>query len=95
MLHRELPRIDSTPLDRGDRWLVPTLLAAAGLSLAVILLLLGLPLWLAALVVVACGAAAALLRPKSGAIQVNDSLMVGPDYALVGSTLSLSRIPLR
>jgi len=93
MLHRELPRIDSTPLDRGDRWLVPTLLAAAGLSLAVILLLLGLPLWLAALVLVACGAAAALLRPKSGAIQVNDSLMVGPDYALVGSTLTLSRNP--
>ena len=93
MLHRELPRIDSTPLDGGDRWLVPALLAAAGVSTAIILLLLGLPLWSAALPVVACGAAAVLMRPKTGAIWVDDSLSAGPDYALVGSALSLSRDP--
>jgi two-component system cell cycle sensor histidine kinase/response regulator CckA len=93
MLHRELPRIDPTPLDGGDRWLVPALLGAAGVSAAVILLLLALPLWLAALSVVASGAAAALLRPKTGPIRIDDSQIAGPDYALVGSALSLNRDP--
>ncbi|NUR45475.1 MAG: hypothetical protein HOP91_04875, partial [Sphingomonas sp.] len=41
MLYQELPRIDSTPLDKWGRWLVPGLIAAVGVTVAVILLVVG------------------------------------------------------
>ena len=41
MLYQELPAIDAAPLDRWSRWLVPVLIAAAGLTAALLLFLAG------------------------------------------------------
>ena len=41
MLYQELPAIDAAPLDRWGRWLVPVLIAAAGLTASLLLLLAG------------------------------------------------------
>jgi hypothetical protein len=38
MLHQELPRIDSSPLDGWGSWLAPALIAGAALSGASLLL---------------------------------------------------------
>ena len=62
MLHQELPRIDSTPLDGWEPWLVPALAAAVGLTLAIILLLFG-QMFVGILVLAAgLGTAAVLVR---------------------------------
>ena len=41
MLHQKLPRIDSTRLDGWGRWLAPALALAAGLTVALLLALIG------------------------------------------------------
>lgn len=45
MLYQELPRIELTPRDRWGRWLVPALVAGAALTAAIVLLLIGQPLF--------------------------------------------------
>ena len=46
MLHQELPRIDSTPLDGWGDWLIPAMIGAAAITAAAVMLLVGQP-WLA------------------------------------------------
>jgi two-component system cell cycle sensor histidine kinase/response regulator CckA len=92
MLYQELPRIDSTPLDGWSRWLVPALVAAACLTVALILFLAGYPLVAGLAVLVGGGAAAILLRQPAASVSA-EPLVGGPDYSLVGSALSLSRDP--
>jgi two-component system cell cycle sensor histidine kinase/response regulator CckA len=93
MLYQDLPRIDSTPLDGWDRWLVPTLVAAAALTAAVVLLLVGYPPVSAAVMLAGIAATGLLLRKPKPAEAPAEPLVGGPDYALVGSALSLSGDP--
>ena len=93
MLYQELPRIDSTPLDGWGRWLAPALILGAGLSAALILLLLGQPLVGGiAILAGAGGAAFAYARAPSAAVR-DEPLVVGPDYSLLGSALGLAQEP--
>jgi two-component system, cell cycle sensor histidine kinase and response regulator CckA len=93
MLYQELPRIDSTPLDGWSRWLVPALVGAAAATAAIVLLLLGYP-QVSVLVILAGAIGAGLLTRKPPAAGATaEPLVVGPDYSLVGSALSLSRDP--
>ncbi|MEA3081162.1 MAG: two-component system, cell cycle sensor histidine kinase and response regulator CckA [Sphingomonadales bacterium] len=93
MLHQELPRIDSTPLDGWERWLVPALAAAAGLTAAVILLVVGQPLVAALALAGGIGLAAVLSRRVTPVRALEEPLVAGPDYSLVGATLGLSEDP--
>ncbi|MEA3068215.1 MAG: two-component system, cell cycle sensor histidine kinase and response regulator CckA, partial [Sphingomonadales bacterium] len=93
MLYQELPRIDSTPLDGWGRWFVSALIAAAAVTAAVVLLLVGHPM-LGGLAVSAGAVAAAFTLRGSGVLAVPaEALAGGPDYSLVGSALGLSRDP--
>ncbi len=93
MLHQELPRIESTPLDGWGRWLAPVLVAGAGLSAAIVLVLLGRPMLAGAALVGSIVAAAVTARRPTPSARPAEPLTVGPDYALVGSALSLSTAP--
>ena len=89
MLYQELPRIDSTPLDKWGRWLAPALIGAAALSIAVILLLVGSALLsTTALLIGALAIAGAILLPVSRN-EGGGPLVGGPDYALVSAALGL------
>jgi two-component system cell cycle sensor histidine kinase/response regulator CckA len=93
MLYRELPRIDSTPLDGWARWLAPALILGAALSAAAIFLLIGQPPIAAAAVVVGVvGALYAYVRGPR-AVEPSETLVVGPDYSVVGSALGLIKEP--
>jgi two-component system cell cycle sensor histidine kinase/response regulator CckA len=93
MLYQELPTINSTRLDGWGRWLVPILAGAAGLTVAVLLLLMGRPL-IALAPLVAGGIAAALAARTRGSTKAPaEPLVSGPDYSLVGSALGLIRDP--
>ena len=94
MLHQELPLADLKPLDGWARWLVPALIAAAGLTAALVLLLL--QLTMAALLAAAVGAIAAIVvagthRPT--AVIAGERLELGPDYSVVSAALGLTREP--
>jgi two-component system cell cycle sensor histidine kinase/response regulator CckA len=93
MLYQELPRIDTTRLDRWGRWLVPALIGAAAASLFVLLLLLGYPLVYGLIVLALAGGTAVLVRKPVHTPSVAEPLVGSPDYSLVGSALSLSRDP--
>ena len=96
MLYQELPRIESSPLDgwgalaraRPDR-------AAAALTAAVILLLVGYPRLSPGLALTGGGAGAAVfqLRAPGSTPRPLSRSSIGPDYSLVGSALGLSRDP--
>src|SRR5690348_11298640 len=94
MLHQELPRIDATPLDGWGRWLVPAIIAAAALTVALVLLLIGVRS-IAALAVVAgaIGAGLALRGSRKAPQGIEPIARGGPDFSLVGSALGLSRDP--
>jgi two-component system cell cycle sensor histidine kinase/response regulator CckA len=94
MLYQELPRIDSTPLDGWSRWLAPTLITAASITAAIVLMMIG--SWIFAAIVAAVGAVGAFISlVRSAPVrQATEPLIVGPDYTLVGSALSLSRDPI-
>src|SRR5437667_8441523 len=93
MLYQELPRIESTPLDGWGRWLAPALIAAAAVTAAVVLVLMGHAL-AAGIAVFAGAVAAGLVFGRSASPEVPiEPLVGGPDYSLVGSTLGLSRDP--
>jgi len=94
MLYQELPRIDSTPLDRWDRWLAPALVAAAALTAALILLLAGQAV-VAGVALFAGVAGATITRRRQDAtsLSIPQPLVAAPDHLLVGSVLSLSADP--
>jgi two-component system cell cycle sensor histidine kinase/response regulator CckA len=93
MLYQELPRIDSTRLDRWGRWLVPGLIAGAALTIAILLLLFGQPLFAAAAFFSGlAGGTFTYLKPPPRPAP-DEPLMVGPDFTLVGAALGLSREP--
>src|SRR5436189_2581146 len=93
MLHQELPSFDSTPLAEWELWLVPALAVAAGLTAALILLLLrqAIPAGLA--FVAGLGVAALVSRRPAPIRAIEQPLVAGPDYSLVGSALGLSEDP--
>ena len=93
MLYQELPRIDSTPLDEWSRWLAPALIAAAGVTAAVAMLLVGQATIAAVMFVSGAIGAALSLRNSAPPMTVTGHLVGGPDYSLVGSALSLSPDP--
>ena len=93
MLYQELPRIDSTPLDGWGRWLAPTLIGAAALTAAVVLLFLGSQTGAGLVILAGIVGGAAVLRRPSKAEAPRQALVAGPDYSLVGSALSLSGDP--
>lgn len=93
MLYQELPRIESTPLDGWGRWLVPALAVAAALTVALLLLLSGNLPFAAVALVVGAGVAATLYARSPATALASGPLVVGPDYALIGASLSLSRDP--
>ena len=93
MLYQELPRIELTPRDRWGRWLVPALVAGAALTAAIVLLLIGQPLFgFGAIFAGLAGAIFAYFEGPARAVP-REALIVGPDYGLVGSALGLSREP--
>jgi two-component system cell cycle sensor histidine kinase/response regulator CckA len=92
MLHQELPRIDSTPLDGWERWLAPALATAAGLTGAVILLFFDQKLVAGLVLLAGIGLAVALSR-RSLPVLVVDAPAAAPDYSLVGAALGLSDDP--
>jgi two-component system cell cycle sensor histidine kinase/response regulator CckA len=94
MLHQELPAIDSSPLGRSARWLAPVLLVAAGLSIALVLLVIGVPLAAGGIAIVGAVAAAIAYFREDGDGVPASPLVIGPDYSLLGSALGLSREPI-
>jgi two-component system cell cycle sensor histidine kinase/response regulator CckA len=93
MLYQALPPIESNRLDRWERLLAPALAIAAGVTVGILLLLVGQPMFAAAVALAGLAAAAFLhFRAFPRAAHV-DAIVVGPDYSLVGSALSLSRDP--
>ena len=94
MLYQELPRLDSTPLDKWDRWLLPALAGAAALTAALVMLVAG-HLIIAVVCLVAGLAGAAFSARKSpGASYPTEQIIGAPDYSLVGSALGLSNDPI-
>jgi two-component system cell cycle sensor histidine kinase/response regulator CckA len=93
MLHQELQSIDSRPLSGWARWLPSAIAAGAGVTVAVLLLLIGQPAF--AVVALAIGAVTAVIvrlrldPPTSPA----ETIAVGPDFSLVGAALELSSDP--
>ena len=93
MLYQALPPLESTRLDRWERWLAPGLSVATGLTLAALLLLIGQPLLGLVVALAGAGAGAFLyLRGPSAPTEL-EPLVITPDYALIGSALGLSRDP--
>jgi len=93
MLHQDLPTIESTALDGWGRWLAPALIVGAAASAAVLLLMAGQPLAAAAVALFGL-AAAAFVSARSPSLPVpSEPLLLGPDYALLGSALGLSGDP--
>ena len=88
MLYQELPRIDAVEPRRIGRWLLPAIVFGAALSLAIVLLLLGLSL-LSAAVLVAGGAAAAFgFFRRSATASGGETIVAGPDYSVAGAALA-------
>ena len=85
MLYQELPRIESTRLDRWARWLAPAVILGAALTLALLLLLIGQSLFAAAAVVGGLSAAAFVYQRSPRQLAPDVPLIVGPDYSLVGA----------
>jgi two-component system cell cycle sensor histidine kinase/response regulator CckA len=93
MLYQQLPEIDSSPLGGWGRWLVPALAAGAALTIAGVVALLGAPALGAALAVAGIGGAAFAYARSPSPRAIQEPLLVGPDYALVGSALGLCSDP--
>ena len=92
MLYQELPRIHSASIDRWGRWLIPALVAGAALTVALLLMLFGEPLFATAAVFAGlAGATFTYLKPPEA--PPDEPIVMGPDYALVGAALGLSREP--
>jgi two-component system cell cycle sensor histidine kinase/response regulator CckA len=93
MLYQELPQIESTPLDGCGRWVAPALIVAAALTLAMLVFAAGQPV-IAAVLIVAGAAGAGFAYTRTTATPApGEPLVIGPDYALLGSALGLSSDP--
>ena len=92
MQYQELPRIDSSALDGWARWLTAALVAGAGLTAALLLLLVGRPV-AAGVALLAGAAAAAVDYWRKSPAPVIAPLVVGPDYSVIGSALNLCTEP--
>jgi two-component system, cell cycle sensor histidine kinase and response regulator CckA len=93
MLYQELPAIESMPLDGWGRWLAPALIVAAALTAAALLSAAGQPLIAAATIVAGLAGAAFAYRRAERAPAPGEPLVMGPDYALLGSAVGLSSDP--
>jgi two-component system cell cycle sensor histidine kinase/response regulator CckA len=93
MLHQDLPRIDSTRLDGWGRWLAPALIAGAGVTAAVLLLLVGQLPFAAIAAAVGVAAAAAFHFLGGQEPTVDGPVALGPDFSLVGSALGMCGDP--
>ncbi|HET7574953.1 MAG TPA: response regulator [Sphingomicrobium sp.] len=94
MLYQELPRIESSRLDRWGRWLSPALAVGAGLTVALLVAIAGAPLLLVAAIAVAGVAGTALaFRSASPSKARAEPIAAGPDFALLGSAMGLSHEP--
>src|SRR6478672_7058255 len=94
MLYQELPRIEADPLKGWGRWLMPALVAGTAVTIALLLLIARAPLIApAAVALVGLGVAAFAFSSDPVAKTPAGPLVVGPDYALIGSALGLSRDP--
>jgi two-component system, cell cycle sensor histidine kinase and response regulator CckA len=91
VLYQELPRIESTRLDGWGPWLEAAVLAGAALSVAILLLLLGQPLFGGAAIFFGLAAATVAYRRLPSTQLAGEPLVVGPDYSIVGAALALSR----
>ncbi|HZU50789.1 MAG TPA: ATP-binding protein, partial [Sphingomicrobium sp.] len=94
MLYQELPRIDSTPLDRFGRWLGPVIAGAAAISIAVVLAVFGEFVLAGAAALAALIAAVVLVRRRPKMDLALEALTVAPDYSIVGAALGASRDPM-
>src|SRR4051812_40444481 len=94
MLHQELPTISARPLDGNGRWLLPSLGAAAALSLGLIWLQFGIVPTLVFGALAAGGAFAAWSAlVKSPATPVLSAAPQSADFGLVGAALALCEEP--
>ena len=94
MLYEELPAIEAGPLDGWGRWLMPALILAAAVTVAVLLAIAGASVLAWATVMVVGVAVSAFAYARDGAAKApSATLVVGPDYSLIGSTLGLSTDP--
>src|SRR5690242_15024677 len=93
MLYQELPSIESSPLDGWGRWLAPAVVLAAGASAALLLLTIALPVIAGAAVLAGLAGSAFIYWRAPAAAPAAEPLVVGPDYALLGTALGLSGDP--
>ena len=91
MLYQELPDLNVDPLGKGSRWLVPGIAFAAALSGALLFLIFDQPLLAGAFVLLCGGAGWAATRLERQPAPSVEGLASGPDYALIGSALGLTR----
>jgi two-component system cell cycle sensor histidine kinase/response regulator CckA len=93
LLYQELPRIDSAPLDKWSRWLVPALVAGAGLSAGLLLLLAGQQIFAFAAGIAGIGVAGIVWARGSRVSPAGEPLSAGPDFSIVGSAIGLCSEP--
>ena len=93
MLYQELPAIESTRLDGWGRWLAPALIVAAAATAAILLLLARQSLLAGAIIALGLAWAAFVYLRSTAALAPTEPLVIGPDYALLGSALGLSGDP--
>ena len=93
MLYQELPTIESTALDGWARWLAPALIAGAAASAALLFLILGQPIAAGAIALAGVLAALFAILRAPASSTAGEPLVVGPDFALLGSALGLSSDP--
>ena len=89
MLQQDLPPIESGLLDASSRWLTPALVAAAGATAAILLLLAGQPTIGAAVAAAGMAAGGILYWRGARSPLVHEPIVAGPDYSLVGAALAL------
>ena len=93
MLYQELPTIESTALAGWARWLAPALIAGAAASVALLFLILGQPIVVGAIALGGVVAALFAILRKPASSAPDEPLVIGPDFALLGSALGLSSDP--
>ncbi|HET7709558.1 MAG TPA: response regulator [Sphingomicrobium sp.] len=91
MLYQDLSALDPEPLEGRSRWLAPGIAAAAAVSGTLLFLIFGQPLLAGLFFLLCAGAAYVSFRIDGPDQPVMDGLATGPDYALLGSTLALTR----
>ncbi len=94
MLYRELPDFVSMPGGRIGRWTAPLIAFAAGLTAAAVLLLAGLGVLAALPAVAGLVLGAILARKQPTLVAADPGLAAGPDFALVGAILAMTREPM-